>query len=149
MAVVSDTSKVNAAIVALLAALDAEQTLLAAGVQVTDGIPGQPQDELIAVRGVADWDQQWHGIASGLRPKEETFSIQLYIRVLRGQGSNAAARARAFALLEVVEDMLRNDPEITNTVWVAGLSRGEYVNANSGKHAEAQLSMLIECKARI
>ena len=149
MAVTSDTSKLAATIVALLAKLRAEDNLEKDGVQISDGVPGEPADEMICIRGATDWSQEWVGIASGTKPKEESFGLQLYIRVLMGRGSNDLARARAFYLLGIIEDALRNDPEITNTVWVSSFSRGEYVNANSGNHAEAQLHLTVDCRARI
>lgn len=88
-------------------------------------------------------------MAGSSTTKEETFSIQVHIRVLRGRLETTIARARAFELLTELEETLRTDKTVTDTVWVGALHRGEYVNAQTGQNSEAKLEMLVDCRARI
>ena len=143
------TSTIHSTITSLVSGLQSRANLKKDGVQVSDGLPLEPQHELIAIGGASGWAMEWAAIQSTTRPVEEEFVLQAHIRVLRGRGSAALARERAFELLAEVEDMLRTDPEISSSVYISRVSSGEYINAHSGQHVEARLEMNVECKARI
>ena len=141
------TSTIHSTITSLISGLRARANL--STVQVSDGLPLEPQQEMIAVGGASGWSMSWVAMNPAVRPVEEEFVLELHIRVLRGRGSAAQARERVFVLLQEVEDMLRNDPEISASVYIGRVSSGSYTNAQSGQNAEARLEMSIECKARI
>ena len=143
------TSTIHSTITSLVSGLQARANLRKDGVQVSDGFPLEPQQEMIAVGGATGWNMSWVAMNPATRPVEEEFVLELHIRVIRGRGSAAQARERAFVLLQEVEDMLRDDPEISASVYIGRVSGGAYVNAQSGQNTEARLEMSVECKARI
>lgn len=74
---------------------------------------GWPRDiprEVIMVGGTAEGAQEW--VAFGTRDRNETYRLTLVVQVTHPGQSQRVATERAFALLGVVEDVLRTDPTL-------------------------------------
>ncbi len=142
----STTSTIPAFKAALLDALQARTGL--AGVQIEWGLPqSEPQDELIMLLDVSG-EQVWAPM--GRLHKEETYTLDLWISVLRSGGEQQTASERAFELLAEVEGFLRGDVSVGGTVRTAAL-QGLTFNerALSAAKREAQIKSAIFCTARL
>lgn len=140
------TSTVTALKAALLTSLQARTGL--SGVQVTYGWPsGQVRRESIMLGGVSG-TQQFRTV--GATQKLEEYALTIYVTVIKeGSALQQSADERALALMAEVEDELRSDPTVTNTVLTAQLSRFDLEPMASSETREARLTLTIDVMARI
>ena len=111
------TSRLDAVIDALVAACQADATLIARGTYVSDGAPvtADAATEVLVIGGspvdadtaAGDGAQSWRtdGGTSASRDAEE--SVYCYAAASTGDVDVASTRAAAFAVLAAVEDLLR------------------------------------------
>lgn len=152
------TSRVPAAIDALLAILRASATL--DGVSIVDG---PPTNDLSATENIfvgyqpaaqaaATLTQEFN--AAGARTRDEEFSIPCYVESRSGDTGMQARRARCFVLLGAVEDALRatdaapTAPTLTGTVLWAELTVGNLYQSQA-QGAQAGIDFTVSCRARI
>lgn len=108
----STTSTVPEVIDSLLALLATDGRLAA-----FESWPGPEAAREMLVLGTVTWeDYRIATIKSGRKQRQEDFEIAFEVFVVGATGTSPAApspaRARAFELLAVVEDMLADDPKI-------------------------------------
>lgn len=108
----STTSTVPEVIDSLLALLATDGRL-----PTFEAWPGPEASREMLVLGTVSWDDyRIATIKDGRQQRQEDFEIAFEVFVLGGAGTSpanpSAARARAFELLAVVEDILANDPKI-------------------------------------
>lgn len=135
--------------------LDAFKTKLDARVALADvGVfKAHPGDRLTPEHVVVDrveFDQEWGPL--GRKAREERYTAHLVIGITKdGAGDDLAddARDRVFALMAEVEDALRTDPAVTNTVRVTEIAGGELRQGAGDKTRWAQLALRIDVRARI
>jgi hypothetical protein len=94
-----------------------------------------------------------HAAALGQRRREEVYEIHVHISVLRQLGNQREANTRAFAILAVLEALLRDDVTDGDTlgriVQIAEVTNaGLDVNENS-ELCEAHVPVVVTCRARI
>jgi hypothetical protein len=140
------TSTVPTFKAALLDRLQARDGL--AGVQVTYGWPsGSVQRETIMLGGVTG-TQEFRTINA--RQRMEEYALDVFITVVReGHGRQQNADQRALELMGEVEDDLRDDPTVNNTVLTAELGRFDLQPMASAETREARLTLGINVMARI
>lgn len=152
------TSRVPAAVAALLAILEAEPAL--DEVLVVDGPPavnltdadriyvGWQPSEGPAVSLTQDFN------AAGARTRDEDFAILCYAESRVGDTNMALPRTRAFELVGVVETALRatgaapEAPTLNGTVLWAHLTAGDVFQQQS-EGAIVGVNFTITCRARI
>ncbi|MFJ3663157.1 hypothetical protein ACIPPM_22130 [Streptomyces sp. NPDC090119] len=153
------SSAVPGAMAALLQILTDTDSLT--GVDVIDGPPvddiatrdflavGWSGGEDEAVTIVQDFN------AAGARTRDEDFTIACVLDVWSGDDTVAVVRARAFALLAVVETALRaSDPNpeastLNSTVLWAHLTRASLRQYFTDQGVRAALGFAVSCHARI
>lgn len=121
------------------------------GVQVTQGPPFPlPEVEFIWL-GDVKGRQEWATIASPTKPKEEHYDLKVWIRVLRSNTPDdfKTAGDRAFALLAELENELRGDPSVTNTVRVAHVGEFDFQEDAGAEMNQALLEVTVHVRARI
>ena len=132
------TSTAPAFMDALVTALAARTNL--AGVRVNYGpaLP-DPGRESINVLGL-EGEQTWAGL--GQLAKEEVYTVQVMVFVIREGQQTQPAVERAYALLAEIEDELREtttSPTMDNTVRVAAVNT---VNLEVGASDTTRLSLI-------
>jgi hypothetical protein len=149
-------SSIPAVIDAVLAMLRGRAEL-AAPVEVFDGFPRRPIDNMdfVAIGGkaepVADGTQD--AVVLGNRRRDETYTVRVYCSSSRGTADQKVTRDRAFTLMGVVEDALRTDPTLGGRVMSAqvggrvALEQTEAETADAGSFAE--VSFDVSVRARI
>ena len=133
---------------ALVVALAARTNL--AGVRVNYGpaLP-DPGRESINVLGL-EGDQNWAGL--GQLVKEEVYTVQVMIFVIREGQQTQPAVERAYALLAELENQLRENstaPTMGNTVRVASVSTVNLEVGASDTTRSALLTIGVRVQARI
>lgn len=153
------TSAVPAAIDALLAILSAEEGL--SGVRVLDGPPtgDMSDEEYVAIGWQPDSEDAVQMVqdfnAAGARTRDEDFTILCWLDTWTGDSDVRARRARAFALLAVIEDAIRASgasptaPTLSGTVLWAHLTGALLKQANTDQGVRAGITFTISCRARI
>lgn len=140
------TSTIPAFKSALLSRLQGRAGL--SGVQVTYGWPnGAVKRESMMLGGVSG-TQEFRTI--GATQKMEEYALDVYITVIReGQAHQQNADERALALMAELEDELRDDPTVNNTVLTAELGRFDLQPLASAETREARLTVGVNVMARI
>jgi hypothetical protein len=140
------TSTIPAFKSALLSRLQARAGL--SGVQVTYGWPtGSVKRESIMLGG-ATGTQEFRTI--GATQKMETYTLDVYITVIReGHARQQNADERALALMGELEDELRDDPTVNNTVLTAEVGRIDLQPMAGAETREARLTVGVNVMARI
>lgn len=150
------SSTIPAAIDGLLALCRARPEL-AAPVEVFDGFPRRPIDNLdfVAVGGkaepVADGTQD--AAALGNRRRNETYTIRVYCSSSRGTADQKVTRDRVFALMAAVEKAVRDNVNLGITgveAQVGGrvaLAETDADTTDAGSFAEVSFDITV--KARI
>lgn len=142
------TSTAPAFVDALVTALAARAALV--GVRVKYGPPfPDPGRESIAVTG---WngDQEWASL--GRLAKEEVYTVEVMIFVVREGQQTQPAAERAYALLAELEDQLRetaNSPTMGATVRVAAVTNVQAELGVSDTTRSALLTIGVRVSARI
>lgn len=80
------------------------------GVQISYGVPDPIEREAVYVGGTRDHDQEWSAL--GARGRAEHYALELVISVWQPGADQQTVTERAFALLAVVEAILRGDPSL-------------------------------------
>lgn len=150
----ASSSVVPAVMVALKAQLQARAGL--AGVQITDGVPRKEEKEYIAILGAKDHSQRQAGMrATSPRPREEEFTLEIGISVLRsGDAEHTEATARVYQLAKELEDQLQDDQTISSSLGASGWATVTSLPVrkpgpdNDGRR-EAIVEAEIRCHARI
>jgi hypothetical protein len=142
------TSKVNTFLVALKAMLEAREGL--SGVGVFTAHPGDelPREAIVVDRVTTD--QSW--AALGRQRREEGFTTYLILHIEKagaGEGVATDVRERVYAIKAEVEDALRADPTVSETVRVADYARDELRQGTGDRARWAQLEAQIDAKVRI
>ncbi len=118
------TSRIPAAEDALKSILTARLALAAVRVDVGYPAPA-PEPEHIWIGGeYEDWEQE---TITTDPDKQETFTVPVKIIVQQSTEAYTDVRNRLFALVAEVEEAVRADPKLANTVWeaeVIGARRG-------------------------
>ncbi|MEU8270829.1 hypothetical protein AB0B89_27185 [Sphaerisporangium sp. NPDC049002] len=155
----SGTSRVPAAIDALVALFQATPGLGVAGVAVVDGpiITGDPLHEAVFVGYDGDpdgdgeavtFDQEWAGL--GARAKNESFVVMCAVSVWSGSTKVVPVRTRAFEMLGEVETALRTDPSLgLPPPTVVAMASGSLVQSQRGSGLECRIPFQIAVQTRI
>lgn len=77
---------------------------------VSYGWPREVPREIVQVGGTTQGEQTW--AAFGTRKRDETYRLEIAVQVIHPGQSQRAATERAFALLAVIEDVLRDHPTL-------------------------------------
>ena len=101
---------------ALLTALTARTGL--SGVTISYGVPLNAPREFIALGDISG-SQEF--AALGALRKDETYTLSVYVSVLREGNQQQTCTERCFALAAEIEDELRTNVTMTGTVRVAEL----------------------------
>lgn len=153
------TSAVPGAITALLEILRAASAL--SGVQVLDGPPvgDQSAQDYVAVgyqEGAEEAVQMAQDFnAAGARTRDEAFDILCWIDTWTGDSDMSVRRARAYALLAVIEDVLRASganptaPTLNGAVQWAHLTSASLRQANTDQGVRVAVAFSVSCRARI
>ncbi|MEH0578994.1 hypothetical protein QBA54_31995 [Streptomyces sp. B21-108] len=153
------TSALPRAIAALVTILQAAGGL--ADVDVTDGPPtgDVATSDFLAVGWSTDGYQAAETAqdfnAAGARTRDEEFAIACVIDVWSGDDGFSTPRARAFAILGVVEQALRatgaapEAPTLNGTVLWAHLTRASLRQYFTDQGARVALGFTVSCHARI
>ncbi|HWH27577.1 MAG TPA: hypothetical protein VNU26_01220 [Mycobacteriales bacterium] len=127
-------------------------TMLAAampGVQVVRGHPGDTiEDELVQVGRVRAGRQEWAALAADKRPRDEHYSIEVYIQVLGPGRPQDEVTERAYELMALVDQQLRNDPTLGGTVRSCQLSDFEDDETPYEEGRAATVTVQVRCNAR-
>ncbi len=142
-------SAVPAVKAALITLLRAQYS--AASVQVFYGPPtGTPvTDDAVAVIGADPADQE--AVPMGTRAREERFSMVVVCSSYRGGGDEVAQATTeaAYALLAVVEGVLRTDPSVSGTCRKAELGRHALTEEPTDVGRIAEIAAVVDVLARI
>lgn len=131
---------------ALLTRLKARTGL--SGVQITYGWPNGAVSRESIMLGGASGSQEFRTI--GATQKMETYTLDVYITVIReGHGRQQNADERALELMGEIEDELRDDPTVNNTVLTAELARFDLQPMAGSETREARLTVGVNVMARI
>lgn len=117
------TSTVYAFRAALVEAVAAVLT----DVQVSHGYPGESflEREAVYVDRVTG-RHQIANIKAGRKQRDETYVATVVVSVVNDDGTAADAEERAFELLQVVEDILADDPSMNDTDGVVHATAGDF-----------------------
>jgi hypothetical protein len=143
-------SSISAARAALYDMLSASSLLN--GVQVTYGAPDAHEEpEVVALLGVRDPDEE--PAALGYGRKEETYQLEVGVKVHKRDGSAAEVDVRAYALADAVADAIEGGGDYTlngsvDWAYVAG-PLGVGAQAAEGGGWLCFLVVLVTCRARI
>lgn len=130
---------------ALLTALQARTGL--SGVTVSYGVPLNAPREMI-VLGDLSGEQSW--AALGHLRRDETFTLDVYCSVIREGNQQQTCSERCFDLAAEVEDELRTNPTMTNTVRVCELSAPFQLEEFAGDQArQSILTLGVQATERI
>lgn len=141
------TSTIPAFIDGLLSRLQARPALL--GVHVTDFKPDeQEQDDWIMLDGAEPSEQE--AAALGRLRREEEFFHEILVSCVRSYGDpQKTARDRAFALVQEVENELRDDPTVGLVVRECQVITVKLENRADGQRREARVTVRIRARHRI
>jgi hypothetical protein len=138
-------SKLWAAQDALYALLQAEAGL--ARTQLTLGTPSDFQDENVWISGEVD---NWTAIyaVTGLRAKDEQFTLRVGIVVQRLGNAYATPRDRAKELGQIVEDVIGANHTLSGTVELANITSARLEETMMDERRRAVgLSINVTCRA--
>ena len=145
----ASTSRIIAVKDALLAILQADAEL--AGIQVTRGRPGDDlKDEAVWI-GRAVGRHKPVAIRAGRQPRDETFTVDVVVSVLKAGGTIAAAEDRAHALMDQVEDSVAADPKLglSDIEWALPGDLEESGSGYTPEGAICELRLGVEVRARL
>ena len=134
----------------LLTLLQARQALT--GVQVAWGVPELIRPERIILGDVFDWYQEAAAMRASRHPRNESFSLELFIRVERVGPGQQEATERAFVILAEIENAVHDDMTLGGSgVYDAQFDGGELSESPSedGRARIATLTVRVACKARV
>lgn len=126
------------------------------GVEVFDGFPRRPIDNIdfVAVGGksepVADGTQD--AVVIGNRRRDETYTVRFYCSSSKGTPTQKATRDRVFELMAAVESGVRNDPTLGGLVMSAqvggrvSLQQTDIDTADAGSFAEVSFDITIRAR---
>lgn len=135
------------ALPAFLETLTASLTAALGGVQVVDGPPVKYiRAECVAV-GITTEDASVESTTAqaGLRASRESVDVINLIRVWSGNSDLTPLRVRAYQLLDVVDQQLRADPTVADTVAYARLIGHVYTPART----EEGVGVFLEPRIRV
>ena len=150
------TSRVPQALANLFELLDTSPDLKADGsVAVCYGLPTQPESQIVSITGQIETIEQTP-YAQGARSRDEMFSIEVRINVLRTGDDARTALERAFALLGVIElRILRPNVTLQRSAGEQGpllmshITPTKVVTNTHPDGVECEITALVLCKARI
>ena len=118
-------------------------------VAVELGTPTQVKDEHVWISGeVNDWDQSY--TVSGLRQKDERYSIRICIAVQRLGLNYAAVRDRAKAIGDLIEDAIHDDYTLGGVVMLSQIKPASLEEALVGdKKRAVGLNIDVEIQATL
>lgn len=139
----------------LWAAQDALTTLLQAapalsGVEVQCGTPLNPldlkADNVFVASEIAEWTASY--AVSGIAAKDESFVLRVNCLAIRLGSEYIAARDRAKALGEAVEDVIAANRTLSGNVEMAVIERAEIDDAMwDERRRGVQLRLFVRCRA--
>lgn len=104
-----------------------------AGVQVSAVWPGKESTEQESVwLGDARGRRDYPVVRAGRKPRDETYTLDVFIQVLRPESWDPSAETRAFELFAELEDAIAADPAIglSATLPTLVLGAGAFTLAN-------------------
>ncbi len=142
-------STIPAAKAALLALIAARADLVTDAVHVAWGIPGEvpAAAERIYVGDVIDVGRVW--AALGLQRMDETYTLQVHVETWRGGDEQTATEERLWVLVNEVEQAVRADLKLSNTVRVAQPGRIDASTFPTDGGWVANATVRFVCQARI
>lgn len=133
---------------ALHDAIAADASIVADKVQVSYGAPlPNPARELV---WLADVDGEQNAAALGRQRREETYTLTVYVDVLREGTDQQTCSERAFTIAGWIENILRADATqggVVRTAEIEGPLRLEEFAGDTSRGARVTLS--VYCTARI
>ena len=139
------TSTVTAFRAALVSQLTARAGL--SGVQVVYGVPAGALSREHILLGNVSGTQEY--VTVGASHKYEDYDVTVHIGVLREGVQQQPCDERALALMAELEQQLRDDLTVGNTVLNAQLSRFEMEALASDTTREARVTATIAVRARM
>lgn len=82
-----------------------------AAIQVSYGAPTNAEQDNVVLAGTADWDQEW--AALGNVPRDERYTLDLFIEAAAKGRSQQEAVEQAFTIFAVIENLMRPVPQVT------------------------------------
>lgn len=131
---------------ALLTALQAQSWPV--GVNPTLGTPARMESDSVWVSGeVEAWNAEYR--VSGLRQKDETFTLRIHCLATRLGGDYASLRARLEEFGGIVEDAVEADHTLDGTVMLATITsqQVEETILEDGRRRQGLLTFFVECQA--
>lgn len=115
--------------------------------QVTYGSPLRLEDENIWVHGATDdWASSYQ--VSGLRAKDERFTLRVSIAVVRLGDDYLKPRDRVRALGEAVEDLIAGDRTLGGTCELAYIERVALEDSMTDeRHRAVGMTLFVACRA--
>ncbi len=104
------TSTIPAVKDALVARLRAHPTL--AGVQVERSHPGDTLEQEAVWLGRVIGSNSWVAMRAGRKPRDESYTVQVFIEVIMPGEPETAAEDRVLACYGALEDVIAEDPRL-------------------------------------
>lgn len=133
---------------ALLNVITARTAL--ASVQVSYGHPGDridPHESVFVDEVVVQ--QDWETMGGSSRRRKEDFTIEVVVVVGREGQAQQVAEARAWVLVEEVEQAVRADLTLQGTVMFAGLTDATQTNFAGPQGWVSQVVCKVTCRAQV
>lgn len=131
---------------ALLTALQAQAW--PTGVTPTLGTPARMEADSVWVSGeVEAWNAEYR--VSGLRQKDETFTLRIHCLATRLGGDFTTLRDRLESFGALVEDAVDGNPTLSSTVMLATIvsQQVEETILDDGRRRQGLLTFFVECQA--
>ncbi len=121
-------------------------------VQIAWGWPGgSPARDLIIVGDVPEWSQEPAALRAGRKPREESYAIEILIRVERSGVDQRSVSERAFEIAAEIEDVVGDDWTLGGVVRDGEFAGGslEEMASPSGDGRTSLLTLRVRCDARV
>lgn len=123
-----------------------------AGVQIAYGPPlPNPQRDMICLADVTG-ETGPATMAKAIYPRDEVFTLQAIVFVIREGTGQQAVTERAFALANEVYDQLQTDPTISGAVWFAQVMGAIELIERAGEDGmcrTAEFTIPVHCRMRM
>jgi hypothetical protein len=88
---------------------------------------------------------------AGRKPREERYSVEVVVAVIKGRGDVTDSESRAFTLLAAVEDAVANDPTLGAVDGLVHATAGSWETAaeQTAEGPAAVIRFNVDCLARI
>jgi hypothetical protein len=118
-------------------------------VKVSWGWPKAVRREMIVLGNVNESEQEYVVFRAGRKPREESYTLEVLVRVEQGTNDQEPVTLRAYAIAAELEDALRADFTVGGVVRTAEFESGDLEELGDDGVRLALLNVRVHCKARI